>query len=166
MAWAEVRERADACVARLPRWAWWAIGAAIACTGAITARLLADQLPANARVPVWLAGGGLIFIGLAVLSLGSRSQPPPADADAAAAAAGERAGDIVAVPPAAVAGSDPVTAEVAAAARMVDQLSAKESGQKPPDAPVTRQRLADGAAPVAGSLAAGSLATGSLAGDR
>jgi hypothetical protein len=91
------------------------------------ARLIADQLPPDQRVPVWLAGGGLIFLGLAVLSLGSRAH---AEADAAAA-------PVLAPPPAAVppggAALPPLDGELAAAERMVDALAAKEAGRKSAD---------------------------------
>jgi hypothetical protein len=59
---------------RLPRAVYWIAGAAIACTGALGARFLSELLPLADRVPVWLAGGGLIFLGLCVLSLGTRGR--------------------------------------------------------------------------------------------
>jgi hypothetical protein len=58
---------------RLPRVGYWLVGAAVAFSGAVTARLIADQLPASARVAVWLTGGVAIFLGLCILSLGSRA---------------------------------------------------------------------------------------------
>ncbi len=59
---------------RLPRAVYWIAGAAIACAGALGARLLSELLPLSERVPVWLAGGGIVFLGLCVLSLGTRGR--------------------------------------------------------------------------------------------
>lgn len=59
---------------RAPRYAFWLAGAAIALAGASAARLLADGALANYRVPVWLTGCVFIFIGLAVVSLGTRQR--------------------------------------------------------------------------------------------
>ncbi|MFZ1415949.1 MAG: hypothetical protein WAS73_15430 [Defluviicoccus sp.] len=58
---------------RLPRPFYWVVGGAIGAAGAIFARTVADAAPANMRVSIWLSGGALIFIGLAVLSLGTRA---------------------------------------------------------------------------------------------
>ena len=57
----------------LPRVVYWTIGAATALAGAIVARLFAEHLPEH-RVPIWLAGVSVIFLGVAVLSLGTRSR--------------------------------------------------------------------------------------------
>jgi cytochrome c biogenesis protein CcdA len=57
----------------LPRAAFWVIGAAIAFTGAIAARLLAERLSGDYQLLIWLAGAAVIFLGVAVLSLGTRS---------------------------------------------------------------------------------------------
>ena len=59
---------------RLPRPAFWAIGAAIAFTGAVVARLLAERVSGNYQLLIWLAGAAVIFLGAAVLSLGTRSR--------------------------------------------------------------------------------------------
>ena len=59
---------------RLPRPVFWMVGAAIACGGALTARLYAEHLPLEERLPFWLIGGGLVFLGMAVLSLGTRAR--------------------------------------------------------------------------------------------
>ena len=58
--------------ARLPRGAFWIGGIAIALSGALAARLIAARFPLESRVPIWLAGSAVIFLGLAVLSLGAR----------------------------------------------------------------------------------------------
>jgi hypothetical protein len=69
---------------RLPRVAYWIAGAAIALTGAVAARLLAETWP-DYRITIWLTGAAVIFVGLAVLSFGTKAQleerddadPPP-----------------------------------------------------------------------------------------
>jgi hypothetical protein len=66
---------------RAPRYAFWLAGAAIALAGALGARLLADGALANYRVPVWLTGCVFIFIGLSVVSLGTRLQREGSGAD-------------------------------------------------------------------------------------
>jgi hypothetical protein len=58
---------------RLPRAVFWGAGAAIAFTGAIVARVVAEGFPVQDRAPIWLAGAVVIFLGLCVLSLGTRS---------------------------------------------------------------------------------------------
>lgn len=58
---------------RLPRGVWWGCGAAIALGGAVAARVIAEQFPLEDRVPIWLAGSAVIFLGLAVLSIGARA---------------------------------------------------------------------------------------------
>ncbi len=58
---------------RLPRGAWRIGGAAIALGGALAARVIAEQFPLEDRVPIWLAGSAVIFLGLAVLSIGARA---------------------------------------------------------------------------------------------
>ena len=58
---------------RLPRSVFWALGAAIAVVGALVARGAAEAFPTY-QVPLWLLGGGAIFVGLAVLSLGTRGR--------------------------------------------------------------------------------------------
>jgi sulfite exporter TauE/SafE len=59
---------------RLPRWAYWAIGAAIAVVGAFTAQVVADRFPVAQRLPFWIAGTAIIFAGLWVLSMGTKSR--------------------------------------------------------------------------------------------
>jgi hypothetical protein len=56
---------------------YWAAGAAIAFGGALTARILADRASPDDRLFIWLAGGAVIFLGLAVLSLGTRANLHP-----------------------------------------------------------------------------------------
>ncbi len=58
---------------RLPRFAYWILGGGIALAGALAARSAAAAYPTY-QVPLWLVGGALIFLGLAVLSLGTRSR--------------------------------------------------------------------------------------------
>lgn len=67
---------------RLPRPVYWVVGGAIGAAGALTARIVADAAPEEMRIPIWLTGGALIFVGLAVVSFGTRAwlgddQPPP-----------------------------------------------------------------------------------------
>ena len=59
---------------RLPRWVYWTVGAAISCLGAITAKIIADPYPLTQRVPFWIAGTVIIFVGLWVLSHGTRAR--------------------------------------------------------------------------------------------
>jgi putative Mn2+ efflux pump MntP len=74
---------------RLPRFVYWLTGAAIALGGAFVARGLADQVAGEAKIPFWIAGSLIIFVGLWVLSQGTRSRvanesgDEPADADKA-----------------------------------------------------------------------------------
>ena len=65
---------------RLPQPAFWAIGAAIAFTGAIVARLIAEHVP-DYRVPIWLAGAIVVFFGLVILSLGTKARLEIQDED-------------------------------------------------------------------------------------
>jgi hypothetical protein len=64
---------------RLPRVFYWVAGAFIACAGAIGARLGSGSFPLGERVPIWLAGAIVIFFGLGVLSLGTKSRLQPRD---------------------------------------------------------------------------------------
>ena len=57
---------------KLPRAVYWTAGAAIAFAGAIAARLLAEQVPEH-RVAIWLTGAMVIFFGLSILSLGTKT---------------------------------------------------------------------------------------------
>jgi hypothetical protein len=59
---------------RLPRWAYWLGGALIACAGALIANRLSAGLPIEGRLPYWVAGSAVIFLGLWVLSLGTRAR--------------------------------------------------------------------------------------------
>jgi hypothetical protein len=69
---------------KLPRVLYWGIGAAIACGGALVARVVSERVPSEYEVAVWLAGGAAVFLGVAVLSLGTRYrlEPNHEDADA------------------------------------------------------------------------------------
>lgn len=58
---------------RLPRPVYWVVGGAIGAAGALTARIVADAAPAHLRISIWLSGGALIFVGLAIVSLGTRA---------------------------------------------------------------------------------------------
>jgi sulfite exporter TauE/SafE len=58
---------------KLPRAVYWTVGAAIAFIGAVLARLLAEGVPGY-RVPIWLAGAIMIFFGLSILSLGTKTR--------------------------------------------------------------------------------------------
>ncbi len=58
---------------RPPRWAYWLVGAVVACTGAFAANRLAADLPLADRLPYWLAGTAVIFLGLWILAKGSRA---------------------------------------------------------------------------------------------
>jgi hypothetical protein len=53
---------------------YWIAGAVVSFGGAIGARLLAQAAPPSQRVPIWLMGGVFIFIGLAILSMGTRAR--------------------------------------------------------------------------------------------
>ena len=57
---------------RLPRWAYWTIGAVVSCAGAFTAKIVADLFPVEQRLPFWIAGTAIIFLGLWVLSMGTK----------------------------------------------------------------------------------------------
>lgn len=65
----------------LPRTAYWIGGGVIALAGAVVARTVADHFPLEARVPIWLAGSVVIFVGLAVVSLGGRGTQQPEETD-------------------------------------------------------------------------------------
>ena len=68
------REQPQPKWARLPRWAYWVVGAAVAFVGAITAKVVADQFSLNQRLPFWIAGTAIIFLGLWILSFGNKSR--------------------------------------------------------------------------------------------
>lgn len=59
---------------RLPRLVYWAVGAAISFGAAAGARLFAETLPLSERVPIWLIGAVFVFVGLGVLSLGTKGR--------------------------------------------------------------------------------------------
>lgn len=59
---------------RLPRWVYWTVGAAISLAGAFIAKIIADQVPFTQRAPFWIAGTIVIFVGLWVLSMGTKSR--------------------------------------------------------------------------------------------
>jgi cytochrome c biogenesis protein CcdA len=64
----------DAFWKRLPRWAYWTVGAAVSFVGAFTAKIVADQFPLEQRLPFWITGTAIIFVGLWVLSMGTKSR--------------------------------------------------------------------------------------------
>lgn len=59
---------------RLPRWAYWLTGAAVACSGALLANRLSAGMPVAERGPYWLAGTAVIFLGLWILSKGTHAR--------------------------------------------------------------------------------------------
>ena len=59
---------------RLPRPVYWLAGAAVAITGAIVANRVSEDLPVTDRIPYWLAGSAIIFLGLWILSFGTRAR--------------------------------------------------------------------------------------------
>lgn len=59
---------------RLPRLVYWVMGAAVSFGAAAGARWLAETLPPSQRVPVWLIGAVFVFVGLAILSLGTKGR--------------------------------------------------------------------------------------------
>ena len=70
---------------RLPRAAYWIAGAVLACAGAVGARLLSELFPLEQRIPIWLTGAGIVFLGLCVLSLGTRAWLEPSGEEETAA---------------------------------------------------------------------------------
>jgi hypothetical protein len=50
------------------------VGAAISFGAAAGARLFAETLPLSERVPIWLIGAVFVFVGLAILSLGTKGR--------------------------------------------------------------------------------------------
>jgi hypothetical protein len=59
---------------RLPRLVYWVAGAAISFGAAAGARLIAEGAPPSQRVPIWLIGAVFVFVGLAILSLGTKGR--------------------------------------------------------------------------------------------
>ena len=66
---------------RLPRALYWMVGGVIACGGAGVARVIGDGLHPDDRYLAWLAGCVLIFLGVAILSLGTHANLRPDKAD-------------------------------------------------------------------------------------
>jgi len=66
-------ERSTAFWKRLPRWVYWTVGAVVSFVGAFTAKIVADQFPLEQRLPFWIAGTAIIFVGLWVISMGTKS---------------------------------------------------------------------------------------------
>jgi hypothetical protein len=58
---------------------YWLLGAAVSVTGALVAKHIADQFPFAQRAPFWVGGTAIIFVGLWILSLGSKSRLEGAD---------------------------------------------------------------------------------------
>jgi hypothetical protein len=56
----------------LPRVFYWVAGSIIALSGALLGRIVAAQMTGNDRIMIWAAASAIIFIGLGVLSLGTR----------------------------------------------------------------------------------------------
>jgi len=54
--------------------AYWLLGAVVSVLGAIAAKAVADQFPFAQRAPFWIGGTAIIFVGLWILSLGSKSR--------------------------------------------------------------------------------------------
>ena len=59
---------------KLPRWVYWTVGAAISFVGAFIAKIIADEFPLAQRAPFWIAGTVIIFVGLWVLSHGTKAR--------------------------------------------------------------------------------------------
>jgi cytochrome c biogenesis protein CcdA len=57
-----------------PRAVYWILGAAIAFVGAAAARLIAEGAAAEYRIAIWFAGTAVVFLGLSVLSLGTKAR--------------------------------------------------------------------------------------------
>jgi hypothetical protein len=57
---------------RLPRPVYWIAGGALAIAAALAGRWMASQFDGSIRLIAWAAAAALIFIGLAVASLGTR----------------------------------------------------------------------------------------------
>lgn len=58
---------------KLPRAAYWAIGGTVSVIGAAAARLIADAVPTDFRIYIWMVGLVAVFGGLWILSLGTRA---------------------------------------------------------------------------------------------
>jgi cytochrome c biogenesis protein CcdA len=65
-------------MSKLPRPVYWVAGGAIALIGAALARSFAAAVPEH-RILIWLGGVAIIFLGLAVLSLGTKARLEQAD---------------------------------------------------------------------------------------
>jgi Na+/melibiose symporter-like transporter len=58
---------------RWPRFVFWLLGGAIAVVGALAARYVGEAADPAYRVAIWLSGGAVIFLGLAIVSIGTRA---------------------------------------------------------------------------------------------
>ena len=54
--------------------AYWLLGAVVSVLGAIVAKAVADQFPFAQRPPFWIGGTVIIFVGLWILSVGTKSR--------------------------------------------------------------------------------------------
>jgi hypothetical protein len=66
--------------------AYWVLGAAVSIMGAIVAKGIADQVSFAQRAPFWVGGTAIIFVGLWIVCLGTKSRlqeddEPTSDSD-------------------------------------------------------------------------------------
>ena len=54
--------------------ACWVLGAAVSMVGAIVAKTISEQFPFAQRAPFWIGGTVIIFVGLWIVSLGTKSR--------------------------------------------------------------------------------------------
>ena len=59
---------------RLPRVVYWIVGGGMAMLGAFAANAVAAQLPLQQKFWAWIAGSVFIFVGIAVLSMGTKAR--------------------------------------------------------------------------------------------
>ena len=50
------------------------LGAAVSVMGALVAKTIAEQFPFAQRAPFWIGGTVIIFVGLWIVSLGTKSR--------------------------------------------------------------------------------------------